>query len=137
MKKIKQMKLIQGRKPTKKQLLVLVDLYAGNMSEIGRVCGVSRQAVRKWRNADPKLKEAIDAGNVVLVDLAVVGLKHHLKKKSEKIIMFTLDRLGRDKGFGRLIQIQDKSKFEDQFEDKTDAELLELLEKTNQKLKDG
>lgn len=131
------MRLVQGKKPPKKQLLQLAEIFAGNMSDIARACGKSRQCVKQWKDKDPAFKEAIDAGNVRFVDLALTGLKYHLINKSEKSIHYTLDRLARDKGFGRLIKIQDKSKFEDQFEELSTEDLIELLNKTDNKIKNG
>ena len=111
-------------------LIQLAKDHAWSVTDVAKACSVSRQSVHNWINKDPEFKEAMDNGNDILVDLAVSGLKHHLEQKSEKTIHYTLDRLARDKGFGKLIKIQDQSKFEDQFDEMSDSELEELAIKT-------
>ena len=124
-------------KPTKKKLIELAFTYCGVMTDIAKACGVTRQTVNNWKNKDPMFKQALENGNDHLVDLAISGLKHLLEKNSERSVHYTLDRLARDKGFGQLIQIKDVKKFEDQFEDMSDKELLEYADKAHQKLING
>lgn len=127
----------KGRKPPKRILLELAKKYAGVVTDVAEHCGVSRQSVYKWLEKDPEFKEAMDAQNQVLVELALKGLRYNLEQNSEKSVHYTLDRLARDKGFGKLIKIQDQSKFEDQFDEMSTDELEELLIKTTNRIANG
>lgn len=125
------------RKPSKKKLIELAETYAGVQKDIAEACGVVRQTVAQWQLKDPDFNKAMKNGNETLINLAVRGLRVHLVKESEKSIHFTLDRLARDKGFGKFVQIQDKSKFEEQLKEKTEAELAELYKEQLKKIEDG
>tara|TARA_R110000851_G_scaffold108617_1_gene230045 strand:- start:28985 stop:29395 length:411 start_codon:yes stop_codon:yes gene_type:complete len=125
------------KKPTKKMLLNLALNHAGCVTDVALACHVERQTVYAWMSKDPQFKQAMNDGNDVLVDLAIKGLKHNLEQNNERSVHYTLDRLARDKGFGQLIKIQDKSKFEDQFDDFSDDELEALMIKTAERIKNG
>lgn len=129
--------LKKGKKPPKKVLIELAEHFAGVVTDVAESCGVTRQTVYNWMEKDPAFKEKMDDQNTVLVDLAIKGLRYNLEQNSERSVHYTLDRLARDKGFGRLIKIQDKSKFEDQFDDLSDEELEELLIKTTKRIANG
>jgi hypothetical protein len=126
-----------GRKPSKAKLLELANTYAGCVTDVAKACDVSRTSVHNWINKDPAFKEAMDDGNDILVDLAIGGLRYNLEQNNERSVHYTLDRLARDKGFGTMIKIQDKSKFEDQFDDMSDSELEDLLIRTTKRIKNG
>jgi len=123
-----------ARKPSKKKLIELIHQHGGILTDIADACGVTRQSVHKWIKDDPSLKQHIDQSRDLLVDMAKKGLKHHLENNSEKSIHFVLDRLARKEGFGKFIQVQDKSQFEDQLDGKTDEELLDLMNQITGKL---
>ena len=124
-------------KPAKKILIQLAEKYAGVVTDVAEHCKVSRMTVYRWMEKDPAFKAKMDEGNVILVEKAIKGLVHLLDNNSERSVHYTLDRLARDKGFGQLIKIQDKSKFEDQFDDMSDDELEDLLIKTSERIKNG
>lgn len=124
-------------KPSKKILIELAEKYAGVVTDVATHCGVARQTVYRWMEKDPAFKEKMDDGNAVLVDLAIKGLKYNLENNSERSVHYTLDRLARNKGFGQLIKVQDKSKFEDQFEEMSDEELEQHLIRTTERIKNG
>lgn len=126
-----------ARKPTKKMLIVLAFKYAGVQKDVAEACGVVRQTVAQWQLKDLKFDDAMKKGNDVLVDLSISGLLHHLKEKSEKSIHFTLDRLAREKGFGKMIQVTDRSKFEEQLAVMTEEEMKEKFEKEMKRIQEG
>lgn len=123
-----------ARKPSRKKLVELIQLHGGILTDMAESCGVSRQSVHAWIKKDPTLKNEIDDARDLFVDLAKKGLKYHLEQQSEKTIHFTLDRLAQKEGFGKLIQIKDKSKFEDQFDDLSDEELEAMLKDRTDRL---
>lgn len=129
--------IIKGKKPSKKMLVELAEHYAGVVTDIADACGVVRMTVYRWMEKDPDFKAQMDDQNTVLVNLAIKGLRYNLEHNSERSVHYTLDRLARDKGFGRLIKIQDKSKFEDQFDELSDAELEELAIRTAKRIGNG
>ena len=122
-----------AKKPTSAKLVELAYEYAGVINDIAVACRVDRRTVTRWKNKDEKFREALKQGNDRLVDMALRGLKYHLKKKSEKSIHYTLDRLARDKGFGLLIQNKVTNYVEDKLKDLSDDELIEAAKE--QKLK--
>lgn len=126
-----------ARKPSKKALLELAVKYAGVVTDIAESCGVTRKTIYNWMDKDPEFKAQMDDQNTVLVNLAIKGLRHNLENNSERSVMYTLDRLARDKGFGQLVKVQDKSKFEDQFNELSDAELEELAIRTAKRIENG
>jgi hypothetical protein len=123
-----------AKKPTKKKLLELAETYAGCVQDIATACNVARQTVSKWKNEDPDFKSACENGNDVLVDLALKGLRDLLSKGSERSVHYTLDRLARDKGFGMLLQIKDKSKLDEQLDEMTDEQILEALAESRSRI---
>lgn len=126
------------KKPTKKILWKTAEDAVGNISDMAGALGVSRQTIYAWLKNDKALSDRIDElRKGEMIDLAKEGLRFHLEQKSEKSIHFVLERLARQEGFGRFVQIQDKSKFEDQLKDATDDELIEMLNQTTKKINDG
>ena len=126
-----------ARKPSKNILIELAEKYAGVVTDVAKHCGVVRKTVYNWMDKDPEFKEKMHDGNAVLVELAIKGLRYNLENNSERSVHYTLDRLARDKGFGQLVKIQDKSKFEDQFDELSDAELEKLAIRTAKRIGDG
>lgn len=126
-----------AKKPTLKKLLELAVTYAGCVSDIAKACGVARQTVHDWQQKHPEFKEAIANGNDVLVDLALTGLKHLLEQKSERTVHYTLDRLARNKGFGMMLQVSDKSKLDEQLDGMSDEDILKEMERSRERIKKG
>lgn len=125
------------RRPALKTLLELSKKYAGCKTDMAAALGCTRQALYNWEEVYPDFKKANESHNDVLVDLAIEGLKYHLEKKSEKTIQYTLDRLAKNRGFGHLIQITDKSKIDDQLDQMTDDEIISEIEKSRKRIKGG
>lgn len=123
-----------ARKPSKKKLKQLIETYGGIKTDIAKACNVSRQSVHNWINSDEDLKQMVENMKDELVDLAKKGLKHHLEQQSEKTIHWTLERLARQDGFGKVVQVKDTTNFQDALNEMTDEELMNLLTKTNEKL---
>lgn len=123
-----------AKKPTKKKLLELAETYAGCVGDIAKACNVSRQSVLNWKNADPEFKQACENGNDILVDLALVGLKKLLADGSERSVHYTLDRLARDKGFGMMLQVRDKSKMDEQLDEMSDDEIMKEIELSRKRI---
>ncbi len=122
------------KKPSKAKLLELARTYAGCRQDVANACGVTRQTVHNWMGAVPEFKEAMDDGNNVLVDLALTGLKHLLEQKSERSVHYTLDRLARDKGFGMMLQVRDKSKVDEQLDEMSDEEIMAEMERSRSRV---
>lgn len=125
------------RRPSLKVLLQLSKEFAGNKTDIAAKIGCSRSALYKWEEQFPEFKKANEDQRDVLVDLAVEGLLFHLEKRSEKSIHYTLDRLAKDRGFGNLIQITDKSKIDDQLDQMSDEEIILEIERSRKRIKGG
>jgi len=123
-----------AKKPSKKKLLELAEVYAGCKKDIAKACGVSRQTVHNWIGSDPEFKQACDDGTDVLVDLALSGLKVLLEQNSERSVHYTLDRLARDKGFGMMVQVRDKSKIDEQLDEMSDDEIIAEMERSRQRI---
>lgn len=122
------------KKPSKKKLLELAETYAGCVQDIAKGCNVTRQTVLNWKNSDPEFKQACENGKDILVDLALTGLKKLLAQASEKSVHYTLDRLARDKGFGMMLQVRDKSKVDEQLDEMTDEEIMAEIEQSRQRI---
>lgn len=126
-----------ARKPSSKKLVELARHYAGVRKDIAKACGTTRQSIHNWMQKDEAFRNAMndpELTNDLLVDLAVKGLKHHLKKKSERSIHYTLDRLARDRGFGQYITTKTIDSVESKLKDKTDEELLEYARQKTLKI---
>lgn len=126
--------MAKGKKPSLKTLIKAARQYAGCVVDVAKALKVHRDTIYRWQEQEPEFKAVMDQGNEFLVDLALSGLRHHLEEKSEKTIHYTLDRLARHKGFGQLIKVQDKSKFDEQLDDMSEEELLQMINKTNEKI---
>lgn len=118
-------------------LLKAVEQYSGCTNDIAKALKVDRTTIYNWRQKDKEFDEAMKKGNEILLDLAKEGLKHLLEQKSEKAILYTLDRLGRKDGYGMMVQVQDKSKLDDQLGNMTDEQILEAMEKNLNRVKKG
>jgi transposase len=123
-----------AKKPTLKKFKEAVEQYGGCISDIAKAMKVSRGTVHNWINGDPEFKNEIEKGNDVLLDLAKSALKSLLENKSERAVLYTLDRLGRKEGFGQFIQIQDKSKLDEQLDEMSNDEILAEMERSRQRI---
>lgn len=108
--------------------------FAGIKTDIGKSFGVTRQTIHNWSKEDVDFENALKQGNVRLVDLAVKGLADKLEEGSERSILYTLDRLAREKGFGKVVTTVDKSKLHDQFDDMTEDEILKEMEDSRKRI---
>jgi len=129
--------MASNKKPSTKKLLEAVEHYSGCTMDIARACGVSRGTIYNWRQKDKEFDEAMKKGNDILLDLAKEGLKHLLVNKSEKAILYTLDRLGRKDGYGMMVQVQDKSKLDEQLSNMSDADIMAEMERNLNRIKKG
>jgi hypothetical protein len=123
-----------AKKPSLNKLLELAEKYAGCVNDIADACKVKRQTVWQWKKDHPEFNEAMSKGNDFMLDLAKQGLRYHLEKKSEKTILYTLDRLGRKEGFGMFLQVTDKSKLDDQLDGMTDDQIIEEMERSRKRI---
>lgn len=126
-----------AKKPTLKKLIELAGVYAGCVGDIAKACKVTRQTVHAWQQEHAEFKEAIANGNDVLVDLALAGLKYQLEQKSERSVHYTLDRLARNKGFGMMLQVTDKSKLDEQLDSMSEADIIAEMERSRERIKKG
>lgn len=123
-----------AKKPSLKKLIELAETYAGCINDIAAACKTTRQSVYNWKIEHKEFADALAKGNDFMVDLARQGLRHHLEKQSEKSIHYTLDRLGRNQGFGMFLQVTDKSKIDDQLDGMTDEEIMAEMERSRKRI---
>lgn len=122
------------KKPSKKKLLQMAESTGGVVLDMAEQCKVPRSTMYNWINKDQDLKDAIENGRDILVDMAKKGLREKLAAGSEKSIIYVLGTLGRKEGFGNVIQIQDKSKLEDQMDGMTDEEIMAEMEDSRRRI---
>jgi len=123
-----------AKKPSLTKFKNAVEKYGGCKVDIAKAFKTSRQTVHNWCVNDPEFKEEIDKGNDVLLDLAKSSLKYHLEKRDVKVTTYTLDRLGRREGFGNFIQIQDKSKIDEQLDGMSDEQIMIEIQESRKRI---
>jgi len=87
-------------KLSKKKVLKAMDGTGGIITVIAKKCGVTRQHMSEYINASNELKEAVLHEREKMVDLAEVGLYHHVKKKDLSAIKYVMGRRSVMHGFG-------------------------------------
>ncbi|AMV32775.1 hypothetical protein VN12_11670 [Pirellula sp. SH-Sr6A] len=95
---------------TKTQLVDALRKTKGVFAETARILNVSRQAVSKRVHADPKLLAIAEGFREELVDAAEKTLREKVEAGSLKASIFTLTTLGRSRGYGRKLEVEDKTK---------------------------
>ena len=74
----------------KKRFLELFTAKAGNISELCKAIGVSRQAYYNWMKEDEKFKTAVEDAQESLIDFAESKLLNLIDEKNVTAIIFFL-----------------------------------------------
>jgi hypothetical protein len=92
-------------KVKKSDVAKAIALGRGIKTEIAKKLKVSRQTLdnylKRWPDLVPKLAEARE----VIIDFAEIGLEKLIKKGDVRAIIFTLETIGRDRGYQKRTEI--------------------------------
>lgn len=87
------------------QLSNALVLKGGIMSEAGKACGISRQAVYDRVQNTPALRETIRLVGEQLLDIAESQLTKSLKRGDKEMVRYYLDRKGKKRGYGNSVNV--------------------------------
>ena len=85
--------------------LSAIEQSGGVTEGIAKTLGIHRVTVWRTAKAEPWITEAIEEQQKVCLDLAMMQLRKHIEDGNPKVIMWYLDRKGKDLGFGREIKV--------------------------------
>ena len=90
---------------TEAQWRIAIEKAGGVTEGIAKILKISRTTV--WRRAkeEPWIGEAIKEQLQVCIDIALMGVRKHLDDQNPKMIMWYLDRKGKDLGFGKSVDV--------------------------------
>lgn len=110
----------------------------GIITNTARRLKVSRQALHEWINEDEELKNAVKhARENDLKDLIEDALVKNIKKGKEASIIFASKTQLRNRGYQERIEVTDKSKLDDQIQQASESDLMEMMAKLQKKIKDA
>lgn len=66
--------------------------------------GISRQALHKYVNAHPKMREALAEARMRVLDVAERNLFEKLDSGDVQVSQYILGRLGKDRGYGEKVE---------------------------------
>lgn len=125
------------KRPSKKELLKIAQESCGVVLYASEKANVSRKTFYAWMTKTPWLKEAMTEARDNLVDLAEKGLIKNIKDGDSRACIYVTSTLGKRRGYTQLIETRDRTKFDDALQDMSDDDLMELLEKTTERIKNG
>jgi hypothetical protein len=110
----------------------------GIITNTARRLKVSRQALHEWINEDEELKNAVKhARENDLKDLIEDALVKNIKKGKEASIIFASKTQLRNRGYQERIEVTDKSKLDDQIQQASESDLMEMMAKLQKKINDA
>lgn len=124
-----------AKKPSKSKLMEIAVDCCGIITDMARSAHASRRQMYRWTQGDPEIQQAIQDGRDTLVDLAKSGLKRNIQAGKEKSIIYVLGTLGRKEGFGNVIEVKDRSRLEDNIDELSDEQVLEMMSERTRRLK--
>jgi hypothetical protein len=90
---------------TREQWLEAIEKAGGVTEGISKILGIHRTTVWRTAKAEPWIAEAIEDQQKVCLDIAMMKLREHIEDGNPKVIMWYLDRKGKELGFGRELKV--------------------------------
>lgn len=118
----------------------IIKAFIKNRGIIGATAAtlkVDRSTLYKWMDDTPALKTAQQDARSSFVDKAESKLADNVDAGDMKAIIYTLNTLGRDRGYGQRIIISDKSDLEEAIDNASDAEILQMIQEKNRRIADA
>lgn len=113
------------------------DCY-GIVTDTAKKLRISRETLRQYMLENPELRQAqIDARQNEFKDLIEGALVKNIKAGKEASIIFASKCQLQDRGYKERLEITDKSKIEDQLDDASDEELLQIIADANRRINDA
>ena len=110
----------------------------GIITNTARRLKVSRSSLHDWINEDEELKNAVKhARENDLKDLIEDALVKNIKKGKEASIIFASKTQLRNRGYQERIEVTDKSKLDDQIQQASESDLMEMMAKLQKKINDA
>ena len=91
-----------------KEMLVALEACANNVALACEQVSTGRTVHYKWLKNNPKYKEGVQEIRNALVDLAESKLYINVKKGNQKAIEYLLDSQGKERGYGKTLQVTGK-----------------------------
>jgi len=92
-----------------KQMIEAMERNVGNVSAACAACNdLSRTTHYDWMKKNEKYRQAIDDVEQKNIDFAESMLMVNIKAKKEKSIFYYLDRRGKDRGYGKSMEVTGK-----------------------------
>ena len=110
----------------------------GIITNTARRLKIARQTLHDWINEDEELKNAVKhARENDLKDLIEDALVKNIKKGKEASIIFASKTQLRNRGYQERIEVTDKSKLDDQIQQASESDLMEMMAKLQKKINDA
>ena len=110
----------------------------GIITNTARRLKICRSTLHDWINEDEELKNAVKhARENDLKDLIEDALVKNIKKGKEASIIFASKTQLRNRGYQERIEVTDKSKLDDQIQQASESDLIEMMAKLQKKINDA
>lgn len=110
----------------------------GIITNTARRLKIARQTLHDWINEDEELKNAVKhARENDLKDLIEDALVKNIKKGKEASIIFASKTQLRNRGYQERIEVTDKSKLDDQIQQASEQDLLDMMAKLQKRINDA
>lgn len=92
---------------TEEQIKEALIKAKGMLSIAARSLGCSARTVRNYMSRFPELSEVRWEAKIEIIDMAEVALFKNIKAGKEASVIYALNQLGRDRGYGKRLQAPD------------------------------
>lgn len=110
----------------------------GIITNASRRLKITRATLHNWINEDEELANAVkQARENDLKDLIEDALVKNIKKGKEASIIFASKTQLRNRGYQERIEVTDKSKLDDQIQQASEQDLLDMMAKLQKRINDA
>lgn len=121
----------------KKNLLLALETNLGVITGACKGCKLDRATFYRYYNEDPEFKNDVDDIKEVALDFAESCLFKNMKSGKEASAIFYLKTKGKKRGYVERVETKDVGKFEDQFDEMSEADIIEEMERSAARIKAG
>jgi CRISPR/Cas system type I-B associated protein Csh2 (Cas7 group RAMP superfamily) len=100
-----------------------IDGCLGNYSTVAQRLGVTRGAITQYFKKHPEMKERADQEREKLLDIAESQIAVAIREGDRKVCMWFADNHGKERGYGKKIEMNTKLTSELSFKDRLQHEI--------------
>jgi len=118
----------------KKAMLQALEKNLGVVTTSAKAAGIDRATHYRWMQKDPAYKQLVEELSNVALDFAESQLHQQIKSGNASSTIFYLKTKGKKRGYTERMEVVDRSKVDENLEDMSNDELMELMQSLTDKL---